>query len=526
MNLRKITLTTVLLLFLSIASLVLFDLDGLQAQHANIPPQLRPFRPFPIRIANAIGYLLQRANVLHLLLPLDEQQLITNACAQAQNIASRHGSTTLLLPHNCPLLQDDSTAEWRIGLQTLLTSLNTEGQLTLFGRYFATQQIGDALKRRALVQLHWAMAPLDKQQWKNETIHHPIFIVGLPRTGTTFLQELLGQDQTLRTLKMWELMEPVFPIPPSPSDIQSYSSPSILDKISQVQWNLDQYKRLAPGLDAWHPVHAMRPEECILTLASTFDSQQYSATYNVPSYNQWLHNHSNHTYAMQWHKNLLKTLQFHSALSFPQETKTQWVLKTPYFLPLLEDIRATYPDALIIHTHRNPEQVLASAASVHTKTFGIVSDVVDLQRIGAEQVELQRIFLSKAMATREKWSLENEPVPNTNTGFRVLDVHLKELQEDTMGQVRHIFKTLLGRTLTQQNSALMKEWLRANKRGKHGKHTFDKKVFGIDVHGDVLFDKYAAQFSTMNSAKIAEEVVRVGVESKKRKSSGGGGKEL
>ena len=133
MNLRKITLTTVLLLFLSIASLVLFDLDGLQAQHAHIPPQLRPFRPFPIRIANAIGYLLQRANVLHLLLPLDEQQLITNACAQAQNIASRHGNTTLLLPHNCPLLQDDSTAEWRIGLQTLLTSLNTEGQLTLFG---------------------------------------------------------------------------------------------------------------------------------------------------------------------------------------------------------------------------------------------------------------------------------------------------------------------------------------------------------------------------------------------------------
>jgi len=111
--------------------------------------------------------------------------------------------------------------------------------------------------------------------------------------------------------------------------------PDVMNRISNVQWNLDQYKRLAPGLDAWHPIHSERPEECILTLASTFDSQQYSATYPVKSYDQWLLEHKHHSYAMSWHKQVLQTIQ---SGRMEQETKKQWVLKTPYYLALLDDI--------------------------------------------------------------------------------------------------------------------------------------------------------------------------------------------
>lgn len=519
--LRKLTLSTLTFLILSISSLYFFDLDGIQSQHSSIPPQLRPFRPIPIRFANAFGYLLQKFNLLHNLLPLTEQKLINNACKQAQKIAvsSFHEYDQTTIP-SCPLLDDNNNIEWRIGLQTLLKSLEVDGSLTLFGRYFASQQIGDALKRRASVQYYWKIK--NNSNWKKERIKQPIFIVGLPRTGTTFLQELLGQDIHLRTTKMWELMEPV-PPPPSPSDEVSYSRKSVLDRIAQVQWNLDQYKRLAPGLDAWHPVHSMRPEECILTLASTFDSQQYSATYPVNSYNEWIHNHNNHTYAMEWHKNILQTLQSSVTLSYPKETKTQWVLKTPYFLTLLDDIRSTYPDALIIHTHRNPEQVLASAASVHTKTFGIVSDNINLKRIGQEQIEMQRIFLSKAMKTREKWTREKEKYgfPDVKTGFNVIDVHLRDLQEDTIGQVRGIFNDLLGRELTVEGEKLMKNWLKVNKREKHGRHQFKKDDFGIDVKGDLFFEKYAKQFQSKNAAAAAAGRIQDVVDDEMSGSSGG-----
>ena len=119
-------------------------------------------------------------------------------------------------PVNCSLLSSDNTGdddnqeehteEWRVGLRVLLDSLESDAHLNLFGRYFASQQIGDALKRRAAIQKYWKSS--SNLSWSMEIISRPIFIVGLPRTGTTFLQELLSQDTTLRTLKMWELMEP------------------------------------------------------------------------------------------------------------------------------------------------------------------------------------------------------------------------------------------------------------------------------------------------------------------------------
>ena len=255
--LRKATLSVVFSILLSIASLTYFDLDGLTASHSSIPHQLRPFRPLPIRLANAVGKVLQHFNLLRGLIPLDEKLLVQAACNQVDPLdcsllSSRHGEGG-----------GEEEEEWRVGLRVLLDSLENEASLTLFGRYFASQQIGDALKRRAEIQKYWK----SESSWSKEMISRPIFIVGLPRTGTTFLQELLSQDTTLRTLKMWELMDPV-PPPPSPSDVAGLSMPNVVDRIHSVQWNLDQYKRLAPGLDAWHPIHSERPEVRNISLFS------------------------------------------------------------------------------------------------------------------------------------------------------------------------------------------------------------------------------------------------------------------
>ena len=174
------------------------------------------------------------------------------------------------------------------------------------------------------------------------------------------------------------------------------------------------------------------------------------------------------------------------------------VLKTPYYLALLDDIRATYPDALIIHTHRNPDQVLGSAASVHTKTFGIVSDDINLHTIGQEQVELQRAFLTKAMATRKKWKQQKI---DTKTGFNVIDIHLQDLQQDTIGTVRQIFTKLLQRDLTKEGEEKMQQWLVKNKRDKHGRHKFSMKDFNIDyVKDDTFFQEYASFFNTKDAA--------------------------
>ena len=174
-----------------VGSIHFLDLDGVQSLHSNIPLQLKPFRPLPIRIANYIGRFLKQTHLLNVILPLNEDTLIRDACKQL----------TFIGKEVCPLLSpndidspNDINEEWKVGLRVLLHSLETDAKLTLFGRFFATQQIGDALKRRALVQQYWE----HNTEWEKEIIERPVFIVGLPRTGTTFLQELLEQDISLR----------------------------------------------------------------------------------------------------------------------------------------------------------------------------------------------------------------------------------------------------------------------------------------------------------------------------------------
>ena len=187
-----------------VGSIHFLDLDGVQSLHSNIPLHLKPFRPLPIRIANYIGRFLKQTHLLNVILPLNEDTLIRDACKQL----------TFTDKEVCPLLSpididspndideewkvglspNDIDEEWKVGLRVLLHSLETDAKLTLFGRFFATQQIGDALKRRALVSQYWE----HNTEWEKEIIERPVFIVGLPRTGTTFLQELLEQDISLR----------------------------------------------------------------------------------------------------------------------------------------------------------------------------------------------------------------------------------------------------------------------------------------------------------------------------------------
>ena len=127
-----------------VGSIHFLDLDGVQSLHSNIPLHLKPFRPLPIRIANYIGRFLKQTHLLNVILPLNEDTLIRDACKQL----------TFIGKEVCPLLSpNDIDEEWKVGLRVLLHSLETDAKLTLFGRFFATQQIGDALKRRALVSL-------------------------------------------------------------------------------------------------------------------------------------------------------------------------------------------------------------------------------------------------------------------------------------------------------------------------------------------------------------------------------------
>src|SRR5271165_1343872 len=155
-------------------------------------------------------------------------------------------------------------------LRRLLDSCQNEAHLNTFGKCALTQDTLQLLINRLQIQR-------DRGQWPRiaeEAIIAPLFITGLPRTGTTLLHGLLAQDHDLYYAPAtWEVM---FPSP----------SPSLGEnkRIKRAEIRLAGFDWLAPEFRKIHPVSAHLPQECIAIMSHTFMSDQFPAMYNIPAY--------------------------------------------------------------------------------------------------------------------------------------------------------------------------------------------------------------------------------------------------
>lgn len=442
---------------------------------SNLPPILQPHRPIAIAAINGVGGLLIRMKLFGL---PSETEAVAGGCKAAA------------LPPNaeCHLDMPGEVPEWREGLRAVLKSYGRDAQLTALGILIARGQIENWLVTRARLVHAWRTLPAGALE--SERIRSPIFIVGLPRTGTTFLLNLLKQDPRLRTPLHWELVEP----------IPGHGEPSGASHVDKIQGRLEQYVQLLPGIEELHPMSATMAEECVVTMAHEFSSQLFEATANVSSYVTWLLAKPSHAHVMRWHKRLLRHLQRDERLhgrgtgdkhGARASEARQWVLKTPWYLPLLDELPAPYPDALVIHTHRAPAAVVASSASVHAKTFGAGSDHINLEAIGAQQLRMTEDVLSRGLEVRRRWKAAGaESTP------RVADVQLEALKADALGTVAQIYAQL-GLELTAEARASMEAWLR-EKEVRHGGHKAQLETFGLSakaiMKGSHVFRQYCEDY--------------------------------
>jgi len=135
-----------------------------------------------------------------------------------------------------------------------------------------------------------------------QRIENPIFITGLPRSGTTFLHRLLMYDPANRAPLVWET---IYPYPPLHGADR---------RIDQVARQLKAFERLSPDFHGLHPLSAISPQECSEINAHVFRSLRFDTTYHVPSYRAWL-DHAGHLPADRFHKRFLQHLQHQDTLS-------------------------------------------------------------------------------------------------------------------------------------------------------------------------------------------------------------------
>lgn len=349
--------------------------------------------------------------------------------------------------------------------RVLLEAYDVEAELHLLGRFITRRDILRLLVNRLELvrdrELHPGIA--------QEEIREPIFILGLPRTGTTHLFNLLALDRANRAPLTWETM---FPSPPPGLHDDGEEDPRIARCGRMLRW----FQRLVPGYERIHATGARLPQECLAITSHAFASVRFHRTHYVPSYRDWLA-HDDLGFAYAFHRRFLQHLQW-------RRPGARWVLKTPSHLFWLETLLRVYPDARIIQTHRDPLTALASNASQHRALRGAFSARTERPEAEAS-VRRWSAALETATRLRDAGRLPAE---------RVVDVHHREVIRDPIGTVRRTYRRL-DLPLAPEARAAMEAFVADNPRGKHGRHRYRLEEFGFDpeTHG-ARFGSYCERF--------------------------------
>jgi len=357
--------------------------------------------------------------------------------------------------------------DFQPAMRALLSACESEAQLNLIGRLALRSDVLRVLRNRLQLERDRRQHP----EIAAQAVPRPVFVVGLPRSGTTFLHRLLSQDPANRVPLTWEGMLPS----PPPETATHDQDPRIEFAERQVRWFL----RLAPQFQRIHPVGARLAEECVLLHSHSFVSYQFDTMYRIPSYSVWM-DRQNFEDSYRVHRQLLQHLQWRC----PGE---RWVLKAPNHLFQLPALLKTYPDACLVWTHRSPLETLASLASLCTELRRVFSDAVQPREIGPEVAVAWAEGVRRAMQT-----LDSGLIP----ADRILHVPYPELIRSPLEVVRRVYDQFEIK-LSDRAQQRLRDFPLSNPKGRFGKHEYSLEEFGLDrVTEAKRYSEYCQRFLT------------------------------
>ena len=279
-------------------------------------------------------------------------------------------------------------------------------------------------------------------------VRAPIFVVGKPRTGTTLLLELLASDPQMRSLRSWELSSPVRAVTPGRKS----------EAIHRTELSLRLLEAASPGLERVHRQSALGSAECNPLFACDARRIEVAMLYRLKAYYDWLHEDGLRS-AYEFHREVLQLLQLGRSDS--------WVLKSAFHLAALGALTQTYPDAVLLCTHRDPRQVVASTASLTFHMRRAILGRADPEQCGRDALDF--------VADLARWMHEFRC---SNPGQRVIDVRYDELLRNPVATVAGIHREL-GRDFGRVQEETARGWLADHPQHAYGRHRYSLEVFGL-----------------------------------------------
>lgn len=331
-------------------------------------------------------------------------------------------------------------------LQAVTQAATRATKLNALGRSMLATAVSMRLHTHFQIEDHLARHP----EVLDEPIERPVLIVSLPRTGTTMLQRLLAVHPAHRVLRTWEMDRPV----------PGRARPAWMRR-TKARASIALLHQLCPDLQHIHAVGADYPEECVNLFANVLHGFNFTLFYDLPGYVDYLHSVDMEP-VYRAHRRQLQLLQAGGP-------RRRWVLKAPYHMLGLDALLKVYPDALIVQTHRDPMQLVASDASLFTSVRRAFHTELDPTQVGRERLGSLTTWCTRGMQARAQHSEDS---------FH--DVAYSTLVRSPLDQVRAIADRL-DAPLDPATAHAMELHLSRHRKGRHGTHRYSLAQVGLNA---------------------------------------------
>ena len=405
-----------------------------QPAAANPPHLQRPPVPWPVRALDRAGSLLGRMG--NRFTNLDEAALCEAACRKTG-------------------LSDFGDERFREGLRVFVQGAAAVEKYAFVGRFVMSAATSRALRNRLLIEQQIKEHP----EILGLTVPRPLVVVGMPRTGTTLLQNLLTQDTAARPLLVWEAASP--------------AKPRLDNRQRDMERMVWIIKRAYPQINTLHVIEANGPQECGPLFRNAFffsPFQQQLARWadEIPYERlEWAY--------QQYHRQL-------QLLQWQRPAQGHWLLKFPMHLIALDVLLKTLPEAVVVQTHRDPVRVVPSFCQL-TQNLAFFFGDARAQALPREVQDLIAVVVRRAMEARQRIPAE-----------RVIDVHYRQLLTDPMGVLRRIYQHF-GYHYTDELESRAQRWLAEHPKRERAGNYYDLAQFGLDrAELEQTFAEYSAHY--------------------------------
>lgn len=359
-------------------------------------------------------------------------------------------------------LSDFGDDKFLEGMNVFLTSARETGGFHAFGNFYLRQLVVAMLVHRLrMVELLRTQPEILQEQ-----ISKPVFVLGLPRSGTTLLFNLLAQDPAHRFMFNWEAF--ISQVPP-PGNYTLADDP----RRKQAKWVLRMQNYLMPELEKIHEFTAAGSEECTPILMQSFATQALAGGFEVPAYSHWLNN-ADHAPTYRHHKRTLQALQWR----YPAQ---RWLLKSPDHLSGLDALLKEYPDARFIHIHRDPSQSVSSWASLCLVYRELYYPQIDTRELGSQVMERLACDLDRYMELRAE-----------APAGQFFDIRYSAFTGDPVSVLEEAYAHFDFDFKDTTRQAVL-AYLQDNPVNKHGVHSYKPEDFGLT--GELIQDRFAPYIS-------------------------------